>query len=78
MDVEAHASVDEAVPIHSQNLTTARAPDLAETLRTRGTAVFEEQVVRSLLEAWKLVASLRAPMGSWMSGGTLLRHRPLP
>jgi uncharacterized protein (TIGR02679 family) len=50
MDVEAYTSVDGAVPIHPQNLTTTWAPDLADTLRTRGTAVFEEQVVRSLLE----------------------------
>jgi uncharacterized protein (TIGR02679 family) len=50
MSVEAYTLVDGAVPIHSQPLITTWAPDLADTLRARGTAVFEEQVVRSLLD----------------------------
>jgi len=50
MNVEAYGSVEGAVPIDPQAFTTTWAPDLAEALRTRGTAVFEEQVVRSLLD----------------------------
>jgi uncharacterized protein (TIGR02679 family) len=49
MGVEAYASVEGAFPIDPQPLNTNWAPDLAATLRARGTAVFEEQVVRSLL-----------------------------
>jgi uncharacterized protein (TIGR02679 family) len=49
MSVEAYASVEGAFPIDPQPLNTIWAPGLADTLRTRGTAVFEEQVVRSLL-----------------------------
>jgi hypothetical protein len=49
MGVEAYASVEGAFPIDPQPLNTNWAPDLAATLRTRGIAVFEEQVVRSLL-----------------------------
>jgi uncharacterized protein (TIGR02679 family) len=50
MTVEAYVSVDGSVPVDPQSLNTIWAPDLPNALRTRGTAVFEEQVVRSLLD----------------------------
>jgi hypothetical protein len=51
MTVEAYLSVDGSVPVDPQPLKTIWAPDLPNALRTRGTAVFEEQVVvRSLLD----------------------------
>jgi uncharacterized protein (TIGR02679 family) len=49
MTVEAYAAVDGGVPVDPQSLKIAWAPDLVNALRTRGTAVFEEQVVRTLL-----------------------------
>jgi hypothetical protein len=50
MTVAAYLSVDGSVPLDPQPLKTNWAPDLPDALRTGGTAVFEEQVVRSLLE----------------------------
>jgi uncharacterized protein (TIGR02679 family) len=50
MSVEAYAAADGGVSLDPQPLTTTWAPDLANALRTRGKAVFEEQVVRSLLD----------------------------
>jgi uncharacterized protein (TIGR02679 family) len=50
MTVEAYASVEGGVTLDPQPCTTSWAPDLASALRARGTAVFEEQVVRSLLD----------------------------
>jgi uncharacterized protein (TIGR02679 family) len=49
MTVEAYVSVDGSVPVDPQPMKTIWAPDLPDALSTRGTAVFEEQVVRSLL-----------------------------
>ena len=50
MTVEAYASVDGGVPVGPQLSTITWVPDLAIALHTRDTAVFEEQVVRSLLD----------------------------
>jgi uncharacterized protein (TIGR02679 family) len=49
MTVEAYAAIDAGVPLEPQTFTTGWAPDLANALRSCGNAVFEEQVVRSLL-----------------------------
>jgi uncharacterized protein (TIGR02679 family) len=50
MTVEAYLSVDGSVPLDPQPSKTSWASDLPDALCTRGTAVFEEQVVRSLLD----------------------------
>ena len=61
MSLEAYAAVEGGVPLDPQPFTTGWAPDLADALRIRGTAVFEEQVVRSLLD--DLAGSARLPVG---------------
>jgi uncharacterized protein (TIGR02679 family) len=50
MTFAAYNSVDGGVPLDPQPLTTVWAPDLADAMRARRIAIFEEQVVRSLLE----------------------------
>jgi uncharacterized protein (TIGR02679 family) len=53
MTVEAYVAVDGGVSADPQSLTTTWAAELANALSSRGTAIFEEQVVRSLLDDLK-------------------------
>lgn len=50
MSAEAYVAIEGTVSADPQSFITSWAPELAEALRTRGKAVFEEQVIRSLLE----------------------------
>jgi uncharacterized protein (TIGR02679 family) len=68
MTVEAYLSVDGSVPLDPQPLKTTWAPDLPDALRTRGTAVFEEQVVRSLLEDLRQ-GQARSALRAWETLG---------
>jgi len=49
MTVEAYAAVDGGIQLDPQPMTVTWAPDLANSLRAQGRAVFEEQVVCTLL-----------------------------
>ena len=69
MTVETYPSVDGGVTVDPQPSTITWAPDLAIALRTRGTAVFEERVVRSLLEDLRGGGKLSVP--GWINSRTL-------
>ena len=50
MTTEAYGAVEGTVSVDPQSFITAWEPGLGEALRARGKAVFEEQVIRSLLD----------------------------
>jgi uncharacterized protein (TIGR02679 family) len=49
MSAEAYRAIEGTVSVDQQSFSTPWCPDIGEALRARGTAVFEEQVVQSLL-----------------------------
>lgn len=63
MGVEDYQAASAAVPLEPQPCSARWSPNLADAIRARGSAVFEEQVISTLLE------DLRVGQGGWSDSG---------